>query len=136
MKSFEFIIPGPPLSLQTKNRARFQAWKRSVREIARRKWAQRDRSEPVRHEIAIEVIYFYDGPKPDTDNMIKPIQDALIGLIYRDDRQVTDATARQRNIERPLRVRRMSAVLAQGFVAGDDFVYVKISAKRDLTRLD
>ena len=88
------------------------------------------------HAVAIEIIYFFDGPPPDVDNIVKPIQDALIGLVYRDDSQVTDAVGRKRDINRPFRVRRMSAVLARGFVIGEDFLYVKITRKRDLTRLD
>ena len=136
MKPFEFIIPGPPLSHQTKNRVRLQAWKRGVRNIARKKWIQRKQHGPVAHEVSVEVIYFYDTTSPDVDNMVKPIQDALLGLIYKDDRQVMNTTGRKRNINKALRIRGISAVMARGFVSGDDFVYVKITQERDLTRLD
>ncbi|MDB5288849.1 MAG: crossover junction endodeoxyribonuclease RusA [Phycisphaerales bacterium] len=136
MRAFEFIIAGPPLSLQTKNRTRLQAWKRRVKEAARKRWRRRGRVRPVTHEIAIEILYFFDGPPPDVDNIIKPIQDALIGVVYMDDNQVSDAVCRKRDINRAFRVRQMSAVLARGFVAGDDFLYVKVTRTRDLTRID
>lgn len=91
---------------------------------------------PVTHEVSVEVIYFYDTTSPDVDNMVKPIQDALLGLIYEDDRQVVHASGRKRNINKPLRIRGISAVMARGFVSGDDFVYVKVTREKDLTRLD
>jgi Holliday junction resolvase RusA-like endonuclease len=34
-------------------------------------------------------VYIYEGTAADVDNIIKPIQDALKGLAYEDDEQVT-----------------------------------------------
>ena len=40
----------------------------------------------------------------DIDNLPKPISDALKGLVYLDDEQVTDIVCRKRNLNRELRV--------------------------------
>src|SRR4051812_49312418 len=132
MAPFEFIVFGPPLSLQTKNRKRLQAWKKQVRAAAARRWKKRARSKPLKGSVAIEICYYYDREPPDVDNIIKPIQDALAGLVFVNDSQVVNASARKRDINAAFRVRWMSAVLAGGFVAGEDFVHVTVSTVRDL----
>jgi hypothetical protein len=45
----------------------------------------------VRHlltdKLQIQITCFHDSATPlDADNMLKPIQDALIGIVYDDDR--------------------------------------------------
>ena len=62
----------------------------------------------------------------DTDNMIKPIQDAIKGLIYSDDCLVTDSRAAKRNLGGSYQVKGMSPVIAQGFCYGSEFIHVKI----------
>jgi len=58
--------------------------------------------------------------------MIKPIQDALKGLVYSDDCLVTDSRAAKRNLAGSFRVKGMSSILAQGFCSGHEFIHVKI----------
>jgi hypothetical protein len=67
----------------------------------------------------------------DNDNMVKPIQDALNGLVYVDDRQITDTQLRKTDINGSFRVRGMSPVLAEGFVKGVEFLYIRIEAAPD-----
>ena len=62
----------------------------------------------------------------DHDNMIKPIQDALAGLIYRNDRQIVDAQTRKTNIDGRFRLRGLSQVYARAFGSGRVFVYIRI----------
>lgn len=55
------------------------------------------------HTVAIErvmlqITYFYSDDKLDVDNIVKPIQDALNGLAYVDDGQITDLIVRKRNL--------------------------------------
>ncbi len=136
MHLFELTFRGPPLSLQTKDRQKLQAYKRRVRRAALKEWRKRRNRAPAAHSVAIEIIYFYEGIAPDVDNIVKPIQDALIGIAYVDDQQVTDGVQRKRHIDRPLRVRYMPMAMARRFVIGEDFVYVKMTRKRDLTRFE
>ena len=67
----------------------------------------------------------------DNDNMVKPIQDALIGLIYADDRQITDTRVRKTNRRGPFVVARLSPVLAAAFVPNKGFIYVRVEEAPD-----
>jgi hypothetical protein len=67
----------------------------------------------------------------DNDNMVKPIQDALIGLVYVDDNQITDTRVRKTDLNGAFRVRGMSAVLAEGFCKGTEFLHIKIEEAPD-----
>jgi hypothetical protein len=58
--------------------------------------------------------------------MIKPIQAVLAGLIYRNDRQITDSQTRKTNIDGRFRLRRLSAVYALAFGGGREFVDIRI----------
>jgi crossover junction endodeoxyribonuclease RusA len=126
MVLFEFVIAGPPLSHQTRTRANLRAWSAAVRLEASRRWPVE--RPPLTGPLQITVVYFHEGVAVaiDNDNMVKPIQDALIGLIYQDDRQITDTRVRKAPIDQPFRARRMSRVLAEGFIQGDEFLYVRI----------
>jgi Holliday junction resolvase RusA-like endonuclease len=35
--------------------------------------------------VMLQITYFYDSIAIDVDNIVKPIQDAIIGLVYVDD---------------------------------------------------
>jgi hypothetical protein len=62
----------------------------------------------------------------DNDNMLKPIQDALQGVVYANDAQITDTSVRKTNLDGQFTVRGMSRVLAEGFCRGVEFLYIKI----------
>jgi Holliday junction resolvase RusA-like endonuclease len=124
MLPFEFIVVGTPVSQQTKHKARLRKWKEAVRTGARNRWPN---GEPIINQpIEILAIYYYEDVALDTDNMIKPIQDALKGLIYSDDCLVTDSRAAKRNLDGGFRVKGMSPVIAEGFCSGCEFIHVKI----------
>lgn len=131
MLPFEFIVDGPPVSHQTRRAARLQAWKQTVRTAAARRWP--NGTLPVKVALKISVSYYHDGVavRMDNDNMVKPIQDALNGLLYDDDRQITDTYIRKTDINGSFRVRGMSPVLAEGFVKGTEFLHVRIEAAPD-----
>lgn len=67
----------------------------------------------------------------DIDNLPKPIADALKGLVYRDDEQVTDIVCRKRNLNRELRIVNPSLVLSEGFSRGNQFLYIVIEEAPD-----
>jgi crossover junction endodeoxyribonuclease RusA len=62
----------------------------------------------------------------DVDNIPKPISDALKGLVYFDDEQVTDVLCRKRNLNSNLRVEKPSPVLAEGLSRGNEFLYIVV----------
>lgn len=124
MRSFEFIIPSRPVSQQTRRRERLREWKEFVREQASRRWPA-DQS-PAQCPICLTLIYLYDEAALDVDNIIKPIQDALVGVAFPDDALVTDAISRRRNLRGTFDLTRASPVLIEGFEHGDEFVYVHV----------
>ena len=76
--------------------------------------------------MVLRVAYFYvSDPIGDLDNIIKPIQDALTGIAYEDDRQVVDLVASMRRKAVEDRVL-MTDTLAAGFLGGSDFIYVVV----------
>ena len=77
--------------------------------------------------ISITLIYLYSEAALDVDNVIKPIQDALIGLVYFDDSLVTAVIIRRRELGGTFDLSRVSSVLIDGFEYGDEFVYVHIA---------
>jgi crossover junction endodeoxyribonuclease RusA len=76
--------------------------------------------------VCITLIYLYDEAALDVDNIIKPIQDALVGLAFLDDSLVTDIIIRRRYLRGMFDLTRASTVLVEGFEYGDEFVYVQI----------
>ena len=53
-------------------------------------------------------------------------EDALKGLVYLDDEQVTDVLRRKRSLNSNLRVENPSSVLAEGLSRGSQFLYVVV----------
>lgn len=126
MLPFEFIVAGPPISYQTRRSLRLQLWKQTVYTAARRRWPTG--APPLQVPLKLTVCYYHDGVsvRMDNDNMLKPIQDALIGLVYADDRQITDTQVRKTDINGSFYVRGISPVLAEGFSNGREFLYVRV----------
>ena len=126
---FEFIVEGPPVSQQSKSRKRVHDWKMYVRRKAGQEWSKND--PPLKQPVKLMITYYYDEVALDVDNMIKPIQDALIGLVYTDDRFVTDTVGRKRRLDGSFRVRGMSPMLARGFCLGKEFLHIKVDKAPD-----
>lgn len=124
MLPFEFIIEGPPVSLQTRRRARLRQWKTDVANAARLRIPAN--TNPITDEVELRITYYYEGSSPDVDNIIKPIQDALVGLVYVDDEQVVDTGSRKRDINGAYKLRNASSVIVEGFVNGNEFLHVKV----------
>lgn len=133
MIPFEFIVTGSPVSLQTNNRNLLQTWKAQVREapLARLPVG----ASPIGQPVQVIITHYYDTQPPDIDNCIKPILDALNTIIYDDDKQITELTVKQRNINGLFRIRRMPIILAQAFANSEEFVHVKIDVPPDQTKL-
>ena len=52
---------------------------------------------PFADAVRVEITNFFYGAAPDLDNMAKPILDALKGVLYDDDSQVSDLVCRKRD---------------------------------------
>jgi len=125
MLPFEFTVPGPPISHQSQNKARLAAWRQVVRAAATARWS----AAPVMTALKITVSYYHPGRavRIDNDNMLKPIQDALIGLVYDDDRLITDTVVRKTSIDGLFRVRGYSLVLLDALSRGNEFLHIVVS---------
>jgi crossover junction endodeoxyribonuclease RusA len=95
-----------------------------VRREAERYWQAE--ALPTTGPVMVIVTYFYDSVSIDVDNIVKPIQDALEGLVYVDDEQVTDVLSRKRNLNSSFRVENISSVLAEGFSRGNEFLHIVV----------
>jgi Holliday junction resolvase RusA-like endonuclease len=126
MLPFEFTIQGPPVSNQTRNRARLQQWKQEVRAAAQER--VENGTTAVADAVQITITYYYEGDSPDVDNIIKPIQDALNGLVFIDDAQVAETKSRKRPLNGSYQIKGASGVLLQGFSAGIGFLHVRVES--------
>jgi crossover junction endodeoxyribonuclease RusA len=128
----EFFVQGTPISHQSQNKGLLEDWREKVAAAARVQI--RDGAAVVESPVELHVVYYFSKNAaliPDEDNLLKPIQDALREVIYADDDQVMDGTCRKRDINGEFRVRYMSPVLAQAFVAGDEFVHIVVQEQKD-----
>lgn len=132
MIPFEFTIKGPPISHQAKSRSQ-QRWKAAVAAAATAKVAPGN--APTVDDVAIRITYYYEGDAPDVDNIIKPIQDALIGIVYDDDSQVVQAVSSRARIDGSFTIRGASAELLLAFSNRDAFVHVQVCAPPDMSVL-
>ncbi|MCW3094463.1 MAG: holliday junction resolvase [Chthonomonadaceae bacterium] len=58
--------------------------------------------------------------------MVKPIQDAMNGLVYVDDNLIVDTTIRKTDLNGSFKVRGISRVLAEGFIRNREFIYIRV----------
>lgn len=125
---FEFLIPRRPVSLQAKRRS-LRAWKDYVRALAAENWAK----PPLRGaDVHLALIYLFDTDPLDVDNIIKPIQDALAGIVYHDDSSVTDVEAHRRHVETPVDPLSAPASLLAGISSSREFVCVLVRDAQEL----
>jgi len=134
MLPFEFTIEGPPVSHQTRNRANLQDWKTKVSNAA--KEILPNNIPPTSENVSVTITYYYEDTSPDVDNIIKPIQDALIGIIFIDDNQVVDTKARKRKIDGSYRIRGASSILLLAFSKGKSFLHIKVDKEPNMEVLD
>ena len=128
MTLFEFLIPKRPLSLQAK-RTSLQAWKGFVHAEAAKVW-----SGPIFEEgnLQLTLIYLCDQAPPDIDNIIKPIQEALVGLVFIDDSLIGDVDSHRRFLNETFDLTRLPTPLLLGIASQQECVYVRVSSSKSL----
>ena len=86
--------------------------------------------------LLIAVYFFGSAPVLlDNDNFVKPVQDALIGLVYADDRQVTDTVVRRTDIRGAFYIGGQSEILLAAIRREAEFVYIRVDRAPDHGRL-
>jgi crossover junction endodeoxyribonuclease RusA len=76
--------------------------------------------------VGLRVTYYCEAIVGDVDNLVKPIQDALQGIAYRNDRQISEVTGRRWKIDNLFRIRYLSPALAMAFSDGRPFVHIEV----------
>ena len=118
--SFDLCIHGQPISAQTKHRGRLVAWKHEVRSACQL-------GQPLTcGPVYLRITYYGERRGLDLDNLVKPIQDAMEGVVFRNDRQVVNIEGRYANINGRFEARFMSAALAAAFVNGAPFIHIEV----------
>ena len=134
MPHLEFTVDGPPVSYQTKNKVSLNSWKDMIRVEAARHWADRS---PLAGKLKCTIYNFHEGENAslDDDNMVKPIRDAMNGLVYEDDSQISYSETIHIGIDSQIKIRGASAVLLAAFAKGEEFLYVRIDDAPDFIQL-
>ena len=91
---------------------------------ARAEWPASNQA--FRCDVELRVTYYSDRRIADQDNLLKPIQDALQGVAYGNDRQVKGATSNWRDINARFTVRNVSLPVAVAFSNGDEFLHIRV----------
>ncbi len=76
---WDMVVLGIPASMQTKSRSRKERWKAEVAAAAVSAWPESE--PPLTQPLKITITFFHIDAPLDADNMLKPIQDALIGIV-------------------------------------------------------
>ena len=79
----------------------------------------------------VTLTYVYDEVPLDVDNIPKPILDALQGLIFSDDDQVTDLLCRKRDLNAGLQIQRLSPFLNEALTRFTPFVHIVVDHAPD-----
>jgi crossover junction endodeoxyribonuclease RusA len=134
MPHLEFTVAGPPVSHQTKDKANLNNWKATIRAEAAKSWGAKP---PLLGKLKCTIINFHEGSDAslDDDNMVKPMRDALNGLVYADDSQISYSETMHVSIDAPIKIRRASSVLLTAYAVGDEFLYVRIDDAPDFIQL-
>lgn len=126
---FELLIPRRPVSHQAKNRQNYQAWKDYVYGRARQAWQG---TPLIDSNLRLTLVYLCDDDPADIDNIIKPIQDALVGVVIADDFQITDVDSHRRFLTEAIDITYLPKMLIEGILLGHECVYVRISLSQSL----
>jgi hypothetical protein len=129
----EFVILDRPLSLQTNSRRKFQAWKDIVRSEVAKAWVGRQIFSAG--EFHLTIVHFYAESPPDVDNIIKPIQDALEGLVLFNDDLVSDVESHRRHLRGQFDFDRLPPLIMSALTSSMECVYVRLDDAIDLEDL-
>ncbi|MFL5267769.1 MAG: RusA family crossover junction endodeoxyribonuclease [Stellaceae bacterium] len=91
-------------------------------------------------DVAVLIIYFYQGETTlDVDNIAKSLLDALKGVLFRDDKQVSELLIRKSRLSAGFSLTGASPYLLDAIErmtkAGSDFVYIRIDEAPDHSRI-
>jgi crossover junction endodeoxyribonuclease RusA len=86
---------------------------------------------PALGPIRVVITHVFTGVSSDLDNLAKPVLDALKGLAYEDDGQVTDIIMKKRDVSRNLRLETLFPLLLSALDRGEEFLHVLVEEAPD-----
>jgi len=114
------------MSLQANSRPRFQSWKEQVRAEAGKAWGARQILSEG--EFHLTIVHLHHGVSTlDVDNIIKPIQDALEGVVLSNDNLVSDVESHRRMAGGQFEAARLPELLMAALDSSRDCVYVRLA---------
>jgi hypothetical protein len=129
----EFIVAGAQRSANANPRSR-RRWRERVSRAAHERL--QEEGGPPNQDVAVVIIYFYQGETTlDVDNIAK----SLLGVLFRDDQQVSELLVRKSRLIAGLSLTGASLYLLDAIErmsqAGSDFVYVRADPAPDHSRI-
>ena len=125
-----FVVHGKPKSLQAKPKGK-NGWKATVRGEAPGSLVARA------DEVRMRVVFFFDGSTDlDVDNILKPICDALNGVAYVDDSQITEIASTKWDLQSLPTLIDPPLDVTAAIATGDDFVYIRVDDAPTEARFD
>jgi Holliday junction resolvase RusA-like endonuclease len=115
------------VSVQATSASARNRWKDAVASAARANLPQRRGGySPVEGLLVVTMVQFYkDSQALDTDNMIKPVLDAIKKVVFCDDEQIVDVRAGARELRGEYDITNVSDTLWTALTdASGPFVYV------------
>ncbi len=133
MESYEFVIPGRPVSVRANDRAAHRLWVEHVKDEA----TLHAPVVPVFWEptVRLTIVFFCEPELIDVDNVIPPIQNALEPLFYPDDRLVCDVECHRRTWDDDVDPDRLPCLLREHWRERRQCVYVRVEETRKLEEL-
>jgi crossover junction endodeoxyribonuclease RusA len=108
---------------------RLQAWKERVRREAGAAWPAG--VPPLAGKVRLRVTWYSETQVGDMDNIRKPIQDALQGIAYANDREVREGTDRWDDINGPFVARWWPPRFGLAFSDGRPFIHIEVWVDQD-----
>lgn len=131
---FEFVVEGVPVSYKLGRGGSRDRWKERVASAAEAR-IKSGREATASDGLFVRIYIFPRDRLPgDLDNKVKPILDALTGVVYEDDAQVKRLDVRALEPESDAIVTLYSDLLFDAVAGAQQCVYVRISD--DLTEGD
>ena len=95
---------------------------------------------PTNQDLGILIIYFYQGETYlDVDNIAKSLLDGLKGVVFQDDRQVSELLVRKTQLSAGLSLTGARPYLLDAIEgmsqSGSDFVYIRADPAPDHSRI-
>ena len=127
---FEMLIPRRPVSHQAKNRENLQAWKDYIYGRAKNEWI--GGTPHIDGGLRLTIVYLSDDSPADIDNIIKPIQDALVGVVYADDALISDVDSHRRFLSDAIDITNLPLLLIKGVASGEECIYIRVCLAESL----